>query len=308
MAELFKRGGAGDRPGGRLPEARPLALPLDGDLAHRQRRADPADRRLARPLPRRHRARRDRRLPRGMSLTGSLPQAFQADKVVVPVVEQLDAFNEEAEDDAAGAKLRRTPDHRPRRRRRRSASSAASPTPSTGPPTGSSRRPRSTSPRSSIPTASWATSSSGPPRSSPAGWACGSCSPRRTATTPTPTRLEAHGNLLGELSEPLAAFRKDLAAQGLADKVVVMVFSEFGRRVDENASGGHRPRRRLEPVPASARRSRAASSASTPASPSWARATWSTTPTSARSTPPSSTAGSAAPPRRPSARPSRPST
>ena len=30
--------------------------------------------------------------PRGMSLTGSLPQAFQADKVVVPVVEQLDAF------------------------------------------------------------------------------------------------------------------------------------------------------------------------------------------------------------------------
>ena len=51
-------------------------------------------------------------------------------------------------------------------------------------------------------------------------------------------QLEAHGNLLGELAEALAAFRKDLAEQELAEKVVVMVFSEFGRRVDENASGG----------------------------------------------------------------------
>src|SRR6202040_3493348 len=45
--------------------------------------------------------------PRGMSLAGSLPQAFQADKVVVPVVEQLDAFNQEVMDDPLGAKLRR---------------------------------------------------------------------------------------------------------------------------------------------------------------------------------------------------------
>ena len=42
--------------------------------------------------------------PGGMSLGGSLPQAFQADRAVVPVVAQLDAFNEEAEADLAGAK------------------------------------------------------------------------------------------------------------------------------------------------------------------------------------------------------------
>ena len=51
-------------------------------------------------------------------------------------------------------------------------------------------------------------------------------------------QLETHANLLGTLSDALAAFRKDLAAQGVADQVVVMVFSEFGRRVDENASLG----------------------------------------------------------------------
>ena len=36
----------------------------------------------------------------------------------------------------------------------------------------------------------------------------------------------------------LDAFHRDLAARKLADRVVVMVFSEFGRRVDENASLG----------------------------------------------------------------------
>jgi len=51
-------------------------------------------------------------------------------------------------------------------------------------------------------------------------------------------QLESHARLLGELASGLAAFRKDLTAQGLADQVVVMVFSEFGRRVDENASLG----------------------------------------------------------------------
>ncbi len=51
-------------------------------------------------------------------------------------------------------------------------------------------------------------------------------------------QLETHANLLEQLSNALAAFRKDLAAQGVADQVVVMVFSEFGRRVDENASAG----------------------------------------------------------------------
>ncbi|CAM3402144.1 DUF1501 domain-containing protein [Deinococcus saxicola] len=44
--------------------------------------------------------------------------------------------------------------------------------------------------------------------------------------------------LLGTLAGGLSAFYADLQKQGLADKVVVMGFSEFGRRVAENASAG----------------------------------------------------------------------
>jgi uncharacterized protein (DUF1501 family) len=48
----------------------------------------------------------------------------------------------------------------------------------------------------------------------------------------------AHQALLGELAGALAAFQKDLARLKLADRVLVMTFSEFGRRVDENGSQG----------------------------------------------------------------------
>ncbi|MBB5236121.1 DUF1501 domain-containing protein [Deinococcus budaensis] len=44
--------------------------------------------------------------------------------------------------------------------------------------------------------------------------------------------------LLAQLASGLAAFQADLEAQGLADRVLVMGFSEFGRRVAENASAG----------------------------------------------------------------------
>ena len=40
------------------------------------------------------------------------------------------------------------------------------------------------------------------------------------------------------LSRGLAAFKADLAARGIEDKVVTMVFSEFGRRIASNDSGG----------------------------------------------------------------------
>ncbi|EYB68984.1 twin-arginine translocation pathway signal [Deinococcus phoenicis] len=50
-------------------------------------------------------------------------------------------------------------------------------------------------------------------------------------------RAEQDG-LLGQLASGLAAFQADLEAQGLADRVLVMGFSEFGRRVAENASAG----------------------------------------------------------------------
>ena len=51
-------------------------------------------------------------------------------------------------------------------------------------------------------------------------------------------QLPTHANLLGELSSSLKAFMDDLKASGLEDRVMVMAFSEFGRRVKENASIG----------------------------------------------------------------------
>ena len=47
-----------------------------------------------------------------------------------------------------------------------------------------------------------------------------------------------HANLLGQLGAALQAFYKDLVEQYNSDRVLTMVFSEFGRRVSQNASGG----------------------------------------------------------------------
>ena len=47
-----------------------------------------------------------------------------------------------------------------------------------------------------------------------------------------------HNQLMTQLDAALGAFWSDLKAQGLAERVCVMVFSEFGRRVKENASQG----------------------------------------------------------------------
>jgi uncharacterized protein (DUF1501 family) len=47
-----------------------------------------------------------------------------------------------------------------------------------------------------------------------------------------------HFQLLNELSGALEAFHADLGASGLLDRVLVMAFSEFGRRVAENGSAG----------------------------------------------------------------------
>ncbi len=48
----------------------------------------------------------------------------------------------------------------------------------------------------------------------------------------------AQQRLLGELGSSLQAFVADLKAQGNFGRVLIMTFSEFGRRVAENASGG----------------------------------------------------------------------
>ena len=48
----------------------------------------------------------------------------------------------------------------------------------------------------------------------------------------------AHAGLLQQLGGAVAAFTEDLQAHGQLDRVATLVFSEFGRRVEENASRG----------------------------------------------------------------------
>jgi uncharacterized protein (DUF1501 family) len=51
-------------------------------------------------------------------------------------------------------------------------------------------------------------------------------------------QLNTHNALLGELADALGSFQLDLSAAGLADRVVTLCFSEFGRRVAENGGRG----------------------------------------------------------------------
>jgi uncharacterized protein (DUF1501 family) len=48
----------------------------------------------------------------------------------------------------------------------------------------------------------------------------------------------AYGNLMGTLGDGLWAFYSDVRNQGLDNDTTVIVFSEFGRRISENGSGG----------------------------------------------------------------------
>jgi uncharacterized protein (DUF1501 family) len=51
-------------------------------------------------------------------------------------------------------------------------------------------------------------------------------------------QVYGHEQVLASVATAIAAFHKDLDAKGLGGKVTVMCFSEFGRRVKENASRG----------------------------------------------------------------------
>lgn len=51
-------------------------------------------------------------------------------------------------------------------------------------------------------------------------------------------QTEQHARLLKDFSDGVAAFQAEIEAIGRADKVLVLVFSEFGRRSYENASAG----------------------------------------------------------------------
>lgn len=51
-------------------------------------------------------------------------------------------------------------------------------------------------------------------------------------------QLGSQQRLLGDLGDSMKAFVDDMKAQGNMQRVLVMTFSEFGRRVSENANGG----------------------------------------------------------------------
>ena len=48
----------------------------------------------------------------------------------------------------------------------------------------------------------------------------------------------AYVNLMATLGDGLKAFYDDLSAQGMLNNTVVLVYSEFGRRISENGSAG----------------------------------------------------------------------
>jgi uncharacterized protein (DUF1501 family) len=51
-------------------------------------------------------------------------------------------------------------------------------------------------------------------------------------------QVGTHARLLKDLGDAVKSFCDDLAAQDNMDRVLLMTFSEFGRRVNDNASGG----------------------------------------------------------------------
>ncbi len=57
-------------------------------------------------------------------------------------------------------------------------------------------------------------------------------------TDNTDTTTGNHAKLLARLSEAINAFQDDLGGLQVEDRVIGMTFSEFGRRIQSNASGG----------------------------------------------------------------------
>jgi uncharacterized protein (DUF1501 family) len=69
--------------------------------------------------------------------------------------------------------------------------------------------------------------------------------PLHVVVLTAPGHYDTHSNQAGDLTQglqltadSLLAFQRDLEARGLADRVLVHVWSEFGRRAQENGSGG----------------------------------------------------------------------
>lgn len=66
----------------------------------------------------------------------------------------------------------------------------------------------------------------------------GSFDTHYTQVDPTDHTKGAQADLLTQLNDGLLAFQRDLEKLGVADRVLTMTFSEFGRRILSNSSGG----------------------------------------------------------------------
>jgi len=182
-------------------------------------------------------AERDGNIP-GLALTSSLPQACLAGKAVVPVVGELEAFASAEQPDQKEIALRRK------------LSTA----------TGSANRPvtflRSQAAavyrtvdkfkaaadkyKSSI---EYPGSSLGQQLKRAAQILAGELGVRvmfvsQDGYDTHSNQAEQHSGLLADLAGSIAAFGRDLRGLGLENRVATLIFSEFGRRVDENASAG----------------------------------------------------------------------
>lgn len=175
---------------------------------------------------------------RGLALTGALPQAFQADKAVVPVVGELDTFVNAEQAEQPQSKLRRKlstastkADNTVSFIRRQAAAVYR---------TADRLKEAATKYKSTV---EYPGTGLGQQFRRAAQILCGDLGVRvlfvsQDGYDTHSAQGGAHAGLLGDLSTSLAAFDQDLTTLGLADRVVVLVFSEFGRRVDENASAG----------------------------------------------------------------------
>ncbi len=66
----------------------------------------------------------------------------------------------------------------------------------------------------------------------------GSFDTHATQVNATDTSTGTHANLLKNVSDAIKAFQDDLKFLNIEDRVIGMTFSEFGRRIKSNASGG----------------------------------------------------------------------
>src|SRR5262245_47531519 len=183
------------------------------------------------------RAADDAALP-GLAFTGSLPQACQADKAIIPVVGELEAFAGAEQPDQKEIALRRklsTASGKAKGSVQFLRNQAAAVYRTVDRLKGAAEKYKST--------VEYPGSALGGQLKHAAQILAGDLGVRvmyasQDGYDTHSGQAEAHSGLLGDLSASLAAFDKDLKGLGLADRVALIVFSEFGRRVDENASAG----------------------------------------------------------------------